>query len=146
MATLEKAIRIATQAHGEQQDKSGRPYILHPLRVMMSMATEQEMIAAVLHDVVEDNQHWSFERLGQEGFPADIIQTLDHLTRRSDEPYEEYILRAASHPIARKIKLADLRDNMDMTRLTTFDGPAVERLQRYHRAWQTLSNLPPPEE
>jgi (p)ppGpp synthase/HD superfamily hydrolase len=144
MATLEKAILIATQAHRYQQDKSGRPYILHPLRVMLGMETEQEMIAAVLHDVVEDNKHWSFERLGREGFPADIIEILDRLTRRSEEPYEEFVLRVAQHPVARKIKLADLRDNMDITRLDAFDDATSERLQRYHRAWQML-NDPPPE-
>ena len=146
MATLEKAILIATQAHRYQQDKSGRPYILHPLRVMMKMETEQEMTAAVLHDVVEDNKHWSFERLDREGFSADIIEIIDHLTRRDDESYEEYVARAGNHPVARKIKLADLRDNMDMTRLATFDDAASERLRRYHRAWHTLNDLPPPVE
>lgn len=140
MATLEQAILIATQAHRYQQDKAGRPYILHPLRVMMAMDDEREMIAAVLHDVVEDNKHWSFERLGREGFPADIIEILDHLTRRSEESYEDFILRAAQHPTARKIKLADLRDNMDITRLGELGDADVERLHRYQRAWRVLGS------
>jgi len=90
MSTLEKAIRIAAQAHEGQRDKAGAPYILHPLRVMMKMATEAEQITAVLHDVVEDTD-WTMERLRQEGFLGEILAALDCLTRKNGEEYEKFI-------------------------------------------------------
>lgn len=137
MATLDKAIIIATQAHRYQRDKAGRPYILHPLRVMMAMDNEQEMTAAVLHDVVEDSK-WTLERLRGEGFSAEILEVIDALTRRKDESYQEYASRAGAQPVARKIKLADLRDNMDITRLVELTDESIQRLRQYHTTWQML--------
>ena len=137
MATLDKAILIAAQAHRYQRDKAGRPYILHPLRVMMAMDNEQEMTAAVLHDVVEDSK-WTLERLRSEGFSAEIIDVIEALTRCEDESYEEYASRAGKHPVARKIKLADLHDNMDITRLVELNDESIQRLRQYHAAWQML--------
>lgn len=142
MATLERAIEIATRAHSGQVDKAGKPYILHPLRVMMKVKTEPEMIAAVLHDVVEDSNITieALERpLEQQGFSSDIIQTLRCLTRKYDESYNQYILRAASNIIARIVKLADLEDNMDMSRLDAITQKDLERFKKYHKAWRVLA-------
>lgn len=139
MSTLERAIAIAVQAHEGQTDKNGQPYILHPLRMMLRFRSEAEMMVAVLHDVVEDNPAWNFERLRQEGFAEDIIIAVDHLTRRESESYEEFADRAGSHPLARQVKLADLEDNMDLKRLKELTEKDKERLARYHRAWGKLT-------
>ncbi|MCK6626704.1 MAG: HD domain-containing protein [Anaerolineae bacterium] len=139
MSTLERAIAIALQAHQGQTDKNGQPYILHPLRMMLRLTSEAEMMVAVLHDVVEDNAAWSFERLRQEGFAEEIIAAVDHLTRRESETYEEFAARAGSHPLARTVKLADLEDNMDLKRLKALTEKDKERLARYHRVWLKLS-------
>jgi (p)ppGpp synthase/HD superfamily hydrolase len=134
---LEKAIQIAAAAHSGVKDKAGAPYVLHPLRLMMKMNTEAEMIAAVLHDVVEDSD-WTIERLRSEGFPEEVLEAVDSLTRRSDESYEEFVIRAGRNPIARRVKLADLEDNMNMLRMRSIPEKDVERLKRYHTAWHVL--------
>ena len=136
---LEKAILIAAQAHLDQKDKVGRPYILHPLRMMLRFKSEKEMIVAVLHDVVEDSPDWDFERLRGEGFSEEIVEAVDHLTRREEETYDEFVERSSRHPLARRVKLADLEDNMDLTRLKKLSGQNQARLARYHKAWRKLS-------
>ena len=138
MATLEKAILIAVQAHQGQKDKAGAPYILHPLRMMLQMPTEAEQIVAVLHDVVEDTP-WTLDALRGEGFSEESIAALDCLTRREGESYEAFIERAGGNPIARRVKLADLADNMDLRRIGQLAENDLTRLKRYHRAWMRLS-------
>jgi (p)ppGpp synthase/HD superfamily hydrolase len=138
---LDKAILIAAQAHLGQKDKYESPYILHPLRMALRFRSEAEMIVAVLHDVVEDNPDWSFDRLRQEGFSEEIIQAVDHLTRREDETYEEFTERVGQNPLARKVKLADLEDNMDMKRIKNLTEKDKDRLARYHKAWVKLVDL-----
>lgn len=138
MSTLERAIEIAAQAHAGQRDKAGAPYILHPLRVMLRVETETERIAAVLHDVVEDSG-WTLDQLRAEGFAPDVLETIEALTRRPEESYEDFVLRAGAHPIARRVKQADLADNTDSTRIaepTAHDGA---RMERYRRAIALLS-------
>lgn len=135
---LDKAILIAAQAHLGQKDKMGEPYILHPLRMMLRFQSEKEMIAAVLHDVVEDSPDWDFDRLRREGFAEEIIQAVDHLTRRADETYEEFVDRSSQNALARQVKLADLEDNMDLRRIKSLTERDQERLARYHRAWMRL--------
>lgn len=135
---LDKAISIAAAAHSGQKDKYGSPYILHPVRLMVRVHSEEEMITAILHDVVEDTD-WTLEGLEKEGFSHNITEALDCLTRREEETYDSYIERAASNPLARKIKLADLEDNMDMKRMKIIDSNSVERLVRYHKAWIRLT-------
>jgi (p)ppGpp synthase/HD superfamily hydrolase len=138
VSNLARAIALAAEAHVEQLDKSGAPYILHPIRMMLHMSSEAEMIVAILHDVVEDTP-WTFDRLRAEGFSEEVIAALDGVTRRPEETYEEFVGRAETNPIARKVKLADLEDNMDLKRLgESLSEHAVERLKRYHRAWQFL--------
>src|SRR5262245_15143699 len=116
MATLERAILIAAQAHLGQRDKAGAPYILHPLRLMMRMESEPAMIAAVLHDVVEDSD-WTLEQLRGEGFSEEVLHAVDCLTRREDESYDEFISRAKADAVARQVKIADLEDNMNIKRI-----------------------------
>ena len=136
---LDKAILIAAQAHLGQKDKMDAPYILHPLRMMLRFRSETEMIVAVLHDVVEDNPDWSFDRLRQEGFSEEIIQAVDHLTRRKDETYKEFTERAQQNPLARQVKIADLEDNMDLKRYKYLTEKDKKRLAKYHEAWLKLS-------
>lgn len=139
MSLLERIIMIAIQAHVGQQDKSGYPYILHPLRLMIQMETEEEMMVAVLHDVVEDSDV-TLERLAGEGVPASVLQAVSLLTYNNQtDSYQTYLERLKPNPLARKVKLADLRHNMEFTRLLELHPKDLERLQKYHRAWQFLT-------
>ena len=140
---LEKAIEIALRAHSGQVDKAGAPYILHPLRMMLRMNGPTEMMAAVLHDVVEDGPGWTFDRLAEEGIPADVIEAVSCLTKRPDEEhdYEKFIRRASIHPVARRVKLADLEDNMDMRRIANPTDKDRARMEKYSRAHAFLSSL-----
>jgi (p)ppGpp synthase/HD superfamily hydrolase len=136
---MEKAIRIAAQAHERQRDKGGAPYILHPLRVMMQMTSEDEMIVAVLHDVIEDSD-LTVERLRQEGFYAEILDAIECLTKRDGEEFGEYIERVKKNPLAIKVKIADLEDNLEVARLKEVTAADAERIEKYKQALQMLSN------
>lgn len=137
MSTLERAIAIAVEAHAGQHDKAGAPYILHPLRVMFAVKTEPERIAAVLHDVVEDT-NWTLEELRAEGFADAVIDAIDALTRRSGEDYFDFVARAKTNAIATQVKIADLRDNLNVDRLPKLSDSGQERLARYKRALEML--------
>ena len=137
-ALLEDAIALAVEAHRGQRDRAGAPYVLHPLRMMLRVDTDAERMAAVLHDVVEDTA-WTLEGLRERGFPDEVVEAVDHLTRREEETYEEFVARAAAHPVARRVKIADLEDNMDVRRSGEVGPQDVERLARYHRAWRSLT-------
>ena len=143
---LEKAIGIAVAAHRGQKDRYGVPYILHPLRVMARVDTLPEKIVAVLHDVVEDTD-WTFETLQKEGFPEPLLAALRCVTKEEGEDYKHFVQRSASNPLARRVKLADLEDNMDVRRFKSLTGQDQARLEKYRAAWNTLrpqgsSNLP----
>ena len=137
MPTLEDAIALAVEAHRGQRDKAGQTYILHPLRVMMRLDTDAERMAAILHDVVEDTPY-TLERLRELGYPEEVLGALDCLTKRDGETYEAFIERVRPHPLARRVKLADLEDNMDVRRLPTVGPKEAERLARYRAAWTRL--------
>ncbi len=137
MSTLERAIVIAAEAHAGQKDKGGQTYILHPLRLMLQMRTEDERMAAVLHDVVEDSD-WTLEQLRSEGFSEAVGQAVDALTERKDESYEAFVQRAVGDPIARVVKIADIRDNMDLSRIPNPTEKDHERLDKYRRALAIL--------
>lgn len=137
MPTLEDAIALAVEAHRGQRDKAGQTYILHPLRVMMRLETEAERMTAILHDVVEDTPY-TLERLRQLGYPEEVLGALDCLTKREGETYEAFIERVRPHPLARRVKLADLEDNMDVRRLPAVGAREAERLSRYRAAWSRL--------
>ena len=134
---LVKAIQIAVSAHKEQMDKSGQPYILHLIRVMDAGETEQEKICGVLHDLVEDTD-WTFEKLENEGFSEEIISALKCVTKQENEAYDVFISRIKENPLAIKVKLNDLRDNMDITRLVHITKKDRERLNKYLKAYQEL--------
>lgn len=135
---LETAIQIAVQAHAGQKQKNGQPYILHPLRVMARVRTEEEQIVAILHDVVEDTP-WTPEQLKSRGFPPHILHALDCVTKRQGERYDDFVTRSASDPIALPVKLADLEDNMDVRRLPDITPKDEERLKKYLAAYKRLS-------
>lgn len=142
---LARAIEIAASAHASQVDEGGAPSILHRLRMMMKQRTEAAIMAAVLHDVVEDHGViWPPERLRAEGIPDEVLEAVACLTKREGEDYADFIARAGRNPIARQVKLADLQDNMDLKRIPQPTQKDFERLAKYRRSWETLTRLPLP--
>lgn len=138
---LEKAIALAVKAHRGQIDKAGQPYILHPIRVMSAMDSVEEKMAAVLHDVIEDSP-MNLDGLRLEGFPEAVVAAVDSLTRRPGETYTDFIARACLNPIARRVKRADLLDNLDVTRIDRLTDRDLNRMAKYHRALRQLDNFP----
>ena len=150
MNHLANAVAIASKAHlTHKPDKGGSAYILHPLRMMMRMDTDEERMVAVLHDVVEDHRHegYTFESLAGEGIPECVLAALRCVTktddeeRRGDAAYDDFIRRAATNAIARRVKLADLEDNMNIMRLEAITPRDVVRLEKYHRSWKYLKSI-----
>ena len=141
MNLLVKAIAVANEAHKDKKTLSGRPYILHPLHLMLQMDSEEEMITAVLHDVVEDSIV-NLEDLQAMGFPPRVLDALALLTHDKEElSYEKYILAIKSNPLAVRVKLADLTHNMDVRRIPTpLSQGELRRLGKYQRAWLLLDN------
>jgi len=139
MNPLETAISIAVKAHQGQFDKSGQPYILHPLRVMFRCEGDLARTVAILHDVVEDTAT-TMEDLRNAGLSEEVLAALDCVTKREGESYEAFVERAAANATAREVKLADLEDNMDLRRLPSADltASATNRLNRYIAAWHRL--------
>lgn len=136
---LNKAIRIAVSAHEAQLDtNNGRPYIEHPFRVMNAGHTLQEKIVGILHDVVEDTP-WTLAQLHAEGFSLEIVDAVDAMTRRDNETYDAYLLRVKVNPIAIRVKLNDLTDNMDIRRWDSIPDFELERLRKYLRAYKMLT-------
>ncbi len=137
---LEKAIRIAVEAHAGQLDRAGMPYILHPLRVMLSGRTEEEMICGVLHDVVEDTPV-SIEMLKKEGFSERVLKALDAVSKRKGESYSDFIERIAECELATVVKLNDLHDNMNRERIVEYKKADELRHQKYRRAEKRLHQI-----
>jgi (p)ppGpp synthase/HD superfamily hydrolase len=137
---LAKAIKIATEAHEGQTDRYGAPYIFHPLRVMQRLITPAEKTAGILHDVVEDT-NWTFESLRKEGFSDDLLEALKAVTKENGEDYEQFVRRSAANPLARRVKLADLEDNMDLRRMPQVTEKDVPRLEKYVKAWRFLTEF-----
>ena len=134
MSTLERAIIIAAEEHAGVKDKGGAPYFLHPLRMMLGLSSLDERIVAVLHDVCEDCPGWTFDRLRAEGFSDHIIAAFDAVTKRVGEDYEDFARRAAANPIGRNVKLADLTDNCDLSRIAEPTEVDYQRIEKYQRA------------
>ena len=132
MSTLERAIEIAARAHAGQVDKGGAPYILHPLRLMLSVSGAEARMAAVLHDVVEDTPITP-EDLRREGFPEIVIEAVLALTKHKGETRMDAARRLAPNAVARAVKLADLRDNMDVSRLGSLTEKDRARLREYEQ-------------
>lgn len=140
MGVLERAISIAALAHEGQVDKAGAPYVLHPLRVMLRVSTLEERIVAVLHDVVEDSEI-TFDNLRDKGFSEDILEALASVTKRGGEAYDEFVVRAASNSIGRRVKLADLQDNCNLSRIAHPEARDYERIEKYRRAIEIIYGL-----
>lgn len=147
MSTLERAIAIAAEAHAGATDKAGAPYILHPLRVMLKVSTPAARIVAVLHDVVEDcAQHgYTFEFIEKAGFSSEVMDGLRAVTKMEDEEgkhsdpdyedkYMRFVLRASRDPMGRIVKIADLEDNCDLSRIANPTDKDMRRVERYRRA------------
>lgn len=132
MPTLERAIEIAARAHAGQVDKAGQPYILHPLRLMLAVQGLHARMAAVLHDVVEDTP-LGFDDLRAEGFPDEVVEAVRALTKFDGESRFEAARRAAAHPLARQVKLADVSDNMDLSRIAQPTEKDHARLREYEQ-------------
>ena len=132
-----KAMKIAFDAHIDQVDKAGVPYIYHPIHLAEQMETEDECIVALLHDVVEDTEI-TFEQLDKD-FSSTIIDALKLLTHDKDVDYFEYINNIKNNPIAKKVKLADLKHNSDITRLEKVTKKDEERREKYRRAIDILN-------
>ena len=136
MNDLERAIALAVDAHAGQTDKAGATYIRHPLRVMRHMETPQERVVAVLHDVIEDTEYTP--AMIEDEFDEEIRDAVEALTKRDGESYSDFVERAAANDLARKVKIADIEDNMDLTRLSQVSEKTVERQVKYHKARQQL--------
>lgn len=131
------AVALACEAHRGAVDKAGAPYVLHPLRVMAAVGSEEAKMAAVLHDVVEDSAV-SVEDLASWGYPAVVVEAVEALSKRPGESYSAFVERCAACPLAREVKRADLEDNMDVRRLPSVGERDLARLAKYHRAWLRL--------
>ncbi len=134
---LSEAIRVALEAHEAQKDRAGEPYILHPLRVMLAMRDDTMRIAAVLHDVIEDSS-MTLSELTQLGFSEEVVRIVGSLSRRELESYDDYISRILLNQEACYIKLEDLKDNMNLSRLSRLKNEDFERLERYEKARERI--------
>lgn len=141
MATLEKAIELAARAHAGQTDKQGLPYILHPLRVLMAIQSDEARIIAVLHDTLEDTQ-LTEDDLRREGFSEAVVSGVLAVTHRRDESYADYVVRCSRLEAARQVKLADLADNSRLERVL-FRPERLKsdlaRIRRYLLSYKFLS-------
>jgi (p)ppGpp synthase/HD superfamily hydrolase len=137
--TLERAIELAVEHHKGQFDKAGKPYILHPLRVMMSVDKDDEKIVAVMHDIVEDTDI-TLDDLRNEGFSEQVISAIECVTKGEEEDYDSFIERISHNPLAIQVKLADINDNMDLSRLSNVTEKDLERVEKYKKAKEKLLN------
>jgi len=140
MPDLNDAIILAAQLHQKQKDKGGTNYILHPLRLMLRCGNEMEMMTAALHDVVEDGKI-TLEKLSEMGFPAEVVEAVGCLTYNKKEDYSRYIDRIGKNALARKIKILDLEDNLNISRMKKFNFPAMMRTKLYVEAYNKLNNI-----
>lgn len=134
-----KAMQLCFDAHKDQRDKGGLPYVFHPFHLAEQMQTEETVIAALLHDVVEDTEY-TFKDIRAMGFSEDIIRALLLLTHDATVPYLDYVVRIKSNPIARAVKIADLQHNSDLSRLKKPGEKDMLRVQKYQEALKILQN------
>jgi len=138
---LDRAIQIAVDAHKNQKDKYGAPYLGHVSRVMNAGKTDDERIVGILHDLIEDTP-WTFDDLKKEGFSVHVIEAIRCLTKESEnENYESFVDRIKINPLAIRVKLNDLRDNMDISRMPMVTEKDVPRLNKYLKAYHLLVAL-----
>ncbi|WP_300674625.1 hypothetical protein [Desulfoluna sp.] len=140
MNIIEKSLAIALSAYSGKEDTDGHTYILHPLRVMAKMTTEDEMAAALLHDVVEDSEY-NAKGLMDAGIPSHVVGAVECLTRVDGETYEDFITRVQSNSLATAVMIADLEDNMDLQKYPKIGEQECLRISQYHKAWKKLTQL-----
>lgn len=131
LALTALALRLAAQAHAGQVDKAGAPYLGHAVRVGEAQADAIDRCIGFLHDVVEDCPGWSLERLARAGMPAEVVEAVDALTKREGETREDYLARVMANPRALRVKIADMRDNMDLARIARPTEKDRARLAKY---------------
>jgi len=140
---INKALEIAIKAHSQQVDKAGEAYILHPLRVMHQFVDKDLMIVSILHDVIEDSS-FTLDDLADAGFSIEIIDAINCLTKQKDETYQSFIDRVMTNSLAVKVKIADIKDNLDITRLPQpLSEIDIGRLKKYHNALVSLQSVRP---
>ena len=136
-----KAMKLCYEAHKDQVDKSGLPYVFHPAHVAEQMTDEATTIVALLHDVVEDTDY-TLEDLAAEGFGKEILEAVALMTHEDDVPYLDYVAKLKDNPIARAVKLADLAHNSDLSRIGEIDEETRKRLEKYKKAIALLKENP----
>lgn len=136
---LDLAIKLAADAHAGQLDKAGKPYILHPLSLMLKFEEEELQIVSVLHDVIEDSEI-TLGYLSELGFSKSVVDALDALTKRAPEDYVDFINRVSKNLIATRVKIEDLTHNLDITRLDIVRSDDLSRIEKYHNALVFLRN------
>lgn len=139
MHLIELSLEIALKAYSSQTDKAGKPYILHPLRLMAKMDTDEERSVALLHDVIEDSDLTEQDLLSY-GIPPNIIDAVKLLSKKEGESYEDFINRISFNELASKVKMADIEDNMNLLRLDVISSKDLARVAKYHNAWKQLNN------
>lgn len=137
MNIIEKSLEIALKAYSGQKDKAGQPYILHPLRIMAKMETEEEMSVAILHDVIEDSDYTADDLLN-EGIPSNVVEAVQLLSKLECENYDQFVDRVLTNSLASKVKKADIEDNINILRLDFVSNIDLERIAKYHKAWKKL--------
>ncbi|KZM40850.1 GTP pyrophosphokinase [Marinomonas sp. SBI22] len=138
MSQIETAMSIALDAHKGQVDKAGAAYILHPLRIMGKMSNDAERIVALLHDVLEDSSYTAKDLLA-EGISTELVDAVIALAKTLDSKglpiaYDNYLIQVKSNPLACRVKLADLEDNMDLSRLNQVTEKDIKRVEKYQKA------------
>ncbi len=147
MNPLAKAISLASQCFEHMVDKGGKPYILHCIRVMQNLHSEDQELQsiAILHDVVEDifapDPEKGLDNLRRAGFSERVVKALDLLTHRKGVSYDDYIKAISLNPDATRVKLADLKDNSDITRLKGLTKKDFDKMEKYHRSYIYLSKI-----
>ena len=133
------ALKLCFEAHKDQIDKSGIPYVFHPFHLAEQMADENTTIVALLHDVIEDTEY-TLDDLRKFGFAEDVLSAISLMTHADDVPYMEYVVKIKTNPIAKAVKLADLKHNSDMSRLDRITQIDEERAKKYKQAIELLEN------
>ena len=133
-----KAMKLCFQAHKDQIDKSGIPYVFHPIHLAEQMKDEDTTVVALLHDVVEDTDY-TLENLREIGFNQRVIAAIALMTHADSVPYMDYVAKIKDNPIAKAVKLADLAHNSDMTRMDVIDEKVTARVEKYAKAIRFLN-------
>ena len=133
-----KAMKLCFKAHKDQVDKSGLPYVFHPFHLAEQMQDEATTVTALLHDVVEDSDY-TLQDLIDMGFPKEVTDAIALMTHDDAVPYLDYVRNLKDNPVARAVKLADLKHNSDLSRLDIIDEKALKRVEKYHKAIRILT-------